>query len=264
MRLHRLLPFALVFATALRAGPLCAEVANYQDWWWNDQQSGQGINIGQQNEILFVSWFTYDETGTGMWLTMTAELVGNVATGIWIRTTGPKLGTPFDPREVTVTDVGTGTLAFSSLHAASLAWTVNGKSGTLALTRTTWAATLPVSEIQVGRHHLRVTGCPGGAPLNLPIRSTYMVFGSAVTVIDDFRATGTKVCTMDGTLVPSGSTLKVDGTFSCVNATQTGTWRGTWLVRPPFVIRDEVLVLDGSGCVHNQTNVTGPTGPQGN
>lgn len=73
-----------------------ARIANYQDWWWNDQQSGQGLNIGQQNDVLFVSWFTYDEAGAGMWLVMSATLVGNSVTGEWIRTTGPALGTPFD------------------------------------------------------------------------------------------------------------------------------------------------------------------------
>jgi hypothetical protein len=264
MRIHRLLSLACVVATALGAGPLCAAVANYQDWWWNDQQAGQGINIGQQNDILFVSWFTYDETGAGMWLTMTAALVGNVATGNWIRTTGPKLGTTFDPTAVTLTTVGTGTLTFTSLHAASLAWTVNAKSGTLPLTRTTWAATPPVTDFHRGRHHLWVTGCPGGVTINLPMISTYTVSGAAVTVVDDFRTTGTKVCTMNGTMTPSGSYFRVEGTYSCVNNTQNGTWSGTWLVRPPFLFRDEVLLLDGSSCIYNQTTVTGPTSPQGN
>ena len=49
-------------------GVASAVTANYEDWWWNDQQSGHGLNIGQQNDILFVSWFTYDGTGAGMWL----------------------------------------------------------------------------------------------------------------------------------------------------------------------------------------------------
>jgi hypothetical protein len=132
--------------------------ANYEDWWWNDQQSGHGLNIGQQNDVLFVSWFTYDETGAGMWLTMSATLTGTRASGDWIRTTGPALGTPFDPSKVTRTVVGTGTLTFGSLHDATLEWTVNGKSGSVVLTRMSWASRPPAGA-QDGRIFVSFAGC---------------------------------------------------------------------------------------------------------
>jgi hypothetical protein len=190
----RCLALAFLLATLSFATPLLATVANYSDWWWNDQQSGHGLNIGQQNDVLFVSWFMYDETGAGMWLTMTATLVGNVATGNWVRTTGPQLGTTFDPALVIRTTVGTGTLTFASLHEAT-----------------------------------------------------------------DFKATGNKVCTMNGALAPSGTYFKVEGTYSCVANTQTGTWTGTLLVRPPYLLRDEVLTIDGSVCLYRQTTFTSPS-----
>jgi hypothetical protein len=260
MGVRRYLVFAVLLASWFSAGPLRATVANYQDWWWNEQQSGHGLNIGQQNNVLFVSWFTYDETGGGIWLTMTAVLVGNVATGNWVRTTGPQLGTTFDPARVVRTTVGTGTLTFASLHSATLAWTVNSQSGTVQLTRTSWASTLPTSGQHQGRMHLNISVCPGGVTLNLPMTSTYTVTGNAITIVDDHKATGTKICTMHGTLVPSGSYFKVEGgTYSCVANTQTGTWTGTLLVRPPFIARDEVLLLDGSDCIYNQTTVTSPS-----
>jgi hypothetical protein len=113
-----MLRVALLAAAALLAPAANATTANYEDWWWNDQQSGHGLNIGQQNDVLFVSWFTYDEAGAGMWLTMSATLAGTRASGQWVRTTGPALGTPFDPAKVTRTVVGTGTLTFGSLHDA--------------------------------------------------------------------------------------------------------------------------------------------------
>lgn len=234
-----------------------ALTANYADWWWNDQQSGHGLNIGQQNDVLFVSWFTYDETGGGMWLTMSATLAGTRATGDWVRTTGPALGTPFDPAKVTRTVVGTGTLTFGSLHDATLDWTVNGKSGSVTLTRMTWATRLP-NAAQAGRIYLNVAGCAGGTSLNVPISSTYTTSGSTLTVVDDYRPTGTKVCTMTGTLVPSGSYLFVSGTYACTDNSQTGAWQGTILVRDQLVARDEVLTIDGSSCIDVQSVVTSP------
>jgi hypothetical protein len=234
-----------------------AVTANYADWWWNDQQSGHGLNIGQQNDVLFVSWFTYDETGAGMWLTLSATLAGTRASGNWVRTTGPALGTPFDPAKITRTVVGTGTLTFGSLHDATLDWTVNGKSGLVTLTRMSWATRSP-NGAQAGRIYLNVAGCVGGTPLNVPIGSTYTTSGSTLTVVDDYRPTGTKVCTMTGTLVPSGSYLFVSGTYTCTDNPQTGAWQGTILVRDQLIARDEVLTIDGSACVDVQSVVTSP------
>ena len=240
----------------MASGSASATTANYQDWWWNDQQSGHGLNIGQQDDVLFVSWFTYDETGAGMWLVMTASLVGTRATGDWYRTTGPPLGTPFDPAKVVKTIVGSGTLTFGSLHDATLDWTVNGKSGSVALTRQSWRTRSP-DGMQGGRLYLTVTGCPGGAPLNVPVTTSYSTSGSSVTVVDDYRPLGTKVCTMSGTLTPSGSYSFVSGAYTCDNG-QAGAWQGTILVRDQFVARDEVLTIDGSACVDNQSVVTSP------
>ena len=58
---------------------------------------------------------------------------------------------------------------------------------------------------------------------------------------------------MNGTLTPSGSYWKVDGTYTCVANTQSGSWTGTLGVRPPFMLRDEVLLIDDSACVYNQS-----------
>ena len=263
MRTHSFILFAICLGPLLVAGPLRATIANYQDWWWNDQQSGHGLNIGQQNDVLFVSWFTYDEAGAGMWLTMAAQLNGSVATGNWVRTTGPQLGTTFEPANVVRTTVGTGTLTFANLHSASLDWTVNGKTGVVPLARMSWGSTLPASGEHQGRTRLEVKACAGGVTFNLPMTSTYTLDGNAITIVDDYEATGTRLCTMTGMLVPSGSYLKVHGSYSCIRNVATGTWSGTLLVRPPFIARDEVLRINGSDCVYHQTTVTAPSALEG-
>ena len=186
----------------------------------------------------------------------------SLSTGNWLRTTGPQLGTPFDPAQVVRTSVGIGTLTFTGLHAGSLAWTVNGKSGSLSISRMSWASTAPASGAHEGRMRLEVKVCQGGVTLNLPMTSTYTVAGNTITIVDDHKATGTRLCTMTGTLVPSGSYFNVDGTYSCIRNTATGRWSGTLLVRPPFIARDEFLQIDGSDCVYHQTTVTAPSALQ--
>jgi hypothetical protein len=253
----------LAMAACAVAAPASATLASYDGWWWNEQQAGHGLNVGQQGNVLFVAWFTYDTAGAGMWLTMSGTLSNNAVSGSWYRTTGPQLGTPFDPTKVVLTPVGTGTLTFSNLHEATLAWTALGQSGTIALKRTTWSSVIrPLSGVHKGRMHLQVTGCPGGVTLNLPMNSTYTVAGDAITIVDDHKETGTRVCTMTGTLVPSGSYYSISGTYSCVANASTGTWTGTLLVRHPFLIRDEVLLIDGSSCIYNQSTVSTPAALQ--
>jgi hypothetical protein len=51
--------------------PPVAEALNFQAMWWRSpagSESGWGVNITHQGDILFATWFTYDADGSGMWL----------------------------------------------------------------------------------------------------------------------------------------------------------------------------------------------------
>jgi hypothetical protein len=76
MRTRQALALASCAVSMLVAAPARSILANYEDWWWSPDQSGHGLNVGQQADVLFVSWFTYDEAGAGMWLTLSGTLDG--------------------------------------------------------------------------------------------------------------------------------------------------------------------------------------------
>ena len=67
-----------VTRTVMRGGAvLFTGFANTQDrvnvqglWWKDASESGWGVNLTQQGDVLFATWFTYDEQGQGMWLVM--------------------------------------------------------------------------------------------------------------------------------------------------------------------------------------------------
>ena len=40
---------------------LSSQATSYQDWWNNTDLSGMGLNVGQQGNNVFVSWFMYQE-----------------------------------------------------------------------------------------------------------------------------------------------------------------------------------------------------------
>jgi len=117
-----------------------AAATNYQDLWWAAPagvESGWGINLTEEGNTIFATWFTYDLDGTPMWLSVTAQnTVPGVFMGTLYRTTGPAFDAlPFNPAKVMLTAVGTASFTFSDGDDASFAYTVNGISQTKAITR---------------------------------------------------------------------------------------------------------------------------------
>jgi hypothetical protein len=129
-------------ATAVQV--VAAGAPNYQGLWWNspaESEAGWGLNIAHQGATLFATWFTYDFTGRGWWLVMTASAANpttapNVFTGTLVRMTGPAFSAvPFTPSFVRGFSVGTGTLTFTDANNGTFAYTVNGISQTKNITR---------------------------------------------------------------------------------------------------------------------------------
>jgi serine protease len=135
--------------------PTCATVAssaslvaatNYQDLWWAApaySESGWGINLNHEGDIIFATWFTYDLDGSPMWLVVQAnKSAPGVYTGTLYRTTGPAFNAvPFVPAKVVATAVGTATLTFADGNDATFAYTVNGVSQQKAITREVFSGT---------------------------------------------------------------------------------------------------------------------------
>ncbi|MBI3344021.1 MAG: hypothetical protein HY028_04020 [Gammaproteobacteria bacterium] len=233
-------PRSLILAglLVLTASPLWA-ATNYQDWWWNSAQSGQGVNIGQQGNTLFASWFTYDQAGAGTFLTLAGNLINNKVTGDLIRTVGPALGTPFNPDLVVRTVVGTATLTFSDANNATLQSTVNGISGTLTLTRFTFAPLNPVGAYLGGATNNN-SGC------TLSANNGQIIYSAAYGITTNNNSlniqeavVGGGTCSYAGTYTQNGSRISASGLFSC-----TGGIGGTWSSK-------EILLLDDAFVASN-------------
>ena len=113
---------------------------NYQDMWWASpagSQSGWGIGLTHQDDVIFAVWFTYDHDGSPMWLAFTApKTADGTYAGTLYRTSGPPFdAVPFDPARVTATAVGPASLAFTNGNAGTFAWSVDGITGSSPITR---------------------------------------------------------------------------------------------------------------------------------
>ena len=113
---------------------------NYQDLWWNPNESGWGINLTHQSDIIFATLFTYDAAGKGMWLILSRgdriAATQNFAGAIY-RTTGPNFdATPFTPiGPSNLRQVGNMRLEFADGNTAKLIYDVDGVSVTKDIQR---------------------------------------------------------------------------------------------------------------------------------
>ena len=120
---------------------------NYQDLWWNPNESGWGMNVTQQGSIAFATLFDYDSTGHATWWVMSdGEQTGaGTFTGQLYSTTGPVFNaSPWSA--IGVTNVGTMTLHFTSGTAGTLTYSVNGITVQKSIQRQTFSSPLPLCQ----------------------------------------------------------------------------------------------------------------------
>ena len=123
---------------------------NYQDLWWAapaGSEAGWGINLAQQGDTIFATWFTYDHDRTPMWLVVTAARTASKSyTGdLYRATSGPPFNSvPFpalgSPGGVTGGIVGSATFTFADGNHGTFAYTVDGTAQTKVITREVFAS----------------------------------------------------------------------------------------------------------------------------
>ncbi len=125
---------ALAFAAETLA---VGDSMTYQGLWWaaSGLESGWGMNLAQQGDQIYATWYTYDTSGKAWWLSMLASRntpTSNAYTGTIYVDRGP----PFDNYVGNANSfvAGSGTLTFSDARNAIFAYDVNGVSQSKAIT----------------------------------------------------------------------------------------------------------------------------------
>ncbi len=100
---------------AVRLAQTVADRINFSDLWWVPEESGWGLNLQQQGDVLFGTWFTYGSNGQGIWLVM-SEL-RRVSEDFFVGDIYQTTGVPFNlingqAAVNQVTKVGEAVLAF--------------------------------------------------------------------------------------------------------------------------------------------------------
>ena len=135
-------PPTCVFTAGSREG-----ATNFQDLWWNPAESGWGLSLAHQGDIVFATLFVYGAAGEPSWV-----VGSNVArdgdasySGVLYRGQGGGSYTrPFQWTEPTFTQVGQIRLDFASGTRGTLTYTLDGTTVVKPIQRQVFATPLPL------------------------------------------------------------------------------------------------------------------------
>jgi len=122
------LTVAMLATGAVRA----ASTTNFSDNWHTENESGWGMLVQQQADVLFIGLFVYGADNKPTWFTATASYQSNsvtghvVFTGDLYRTNGTYYGATWNPAALGYSKVGTLTFDATTTNEATLTYTVDG------------------------------------------------------------------------------------------------------------------------------------------
>jgi hypothetical protein len=139
-RVQRQVFGATVPVCIVTAGSRAGET-NYQDLWWNPDESGWGINVVHQGTTIFATLFTYAESGRDKWFVgpNVARQADGSFTGDLYATTGPAFNaSPWT--SIGFAPVGTMNLRFSDGERGTLTYNVGSANVVKSITRQVFGA----------------------------------------------------------------------------------------------------------------------------
>jgi hypothetical protein len=199
---------------------------DYTDLWWNESESGWGVQVNLQADVIFLTLFVYGDDGKPVFFVASDLRVPPAAapgetffTGTLYRTTGPAFSGAFDPAAVGVRSVGSATLRFTSPAAGTFTYSVDGATVTKAITRQTWQDASLAGEYRGGLF-AAASNCTAGAgenSISYPGSFTVTRTGNTVAISSRFSpgfASG-GVCQLNGTWSQQGRLGAIAGSYHC-------------------------------------------------
>jgi hypothetical protein len=118
---------------------------NVQDLWFNPSESGWGLNLAHQGDIVFATLFTYDATGKAAWYVMSNGVVNagqDGFSGVLYRTSARSFdASPWVP--ATVTSVGSMQVQFTNGNTMEMSYNIEGVAVTKSAQRQVFATPKP-------------------------------------------------------------------------------------------------------------------------
>jgi hypothetical protein len=223
------------FAVATPAAASTTYSTDYSDLWYVATESGWGVNIIQQGQVIFLSLFIYDGSSLPRWYF--ASNVSPTSTTSWsgplYRSQGTAFNAPWTPSQFVPTPVGTISLNFSSAAAATMTYTVdNVPAVTKQITRFSFAAD-NLAGVYLGGLLANTSQCSTNT--NGYFIADRLVVDHSVQASPKFsvgffvNGTQSVTCVFQGSYQQQGRTGTIpNGTWACTGAANnTGTFSMT-------------------------------------
>lgn len=251
--------FVLLAALILLSGTVRAATSfsnDVTDLWWNPDESGWGVNLIQQSNVVFATFFVYDTNGEPHWYVASDLRAANVPTDIRYQftgrlyeTTGPAFSAAsFNAGAVTRRDVGPMTFEFFPPDNGRVIYSVDGVAVDKVVTRQTWAANDFSGKYAGGvvtiRSPFNAAGCapPVGAQLFSDITITHSGTSVSMTAVRG-AAPPDELCTYTGSYSQTGHMGRIEGAYSC-NGGANGS----------FVLREAEVGVNGLSAAYTATD----------
>lgn len=247
-----LLSVALLFS-------ISANASIFTDLWWNPAESGWGVTITQQGNVMFLTYFIYDATGTPKWFT--AALVGGATQpngykrydGDLFETRGPFFGGVFDPARVTNRKVGTSSFIPSTPQSGALTYSVDGVVVNKQIQRQSFTR-IPLAGNYFGGYTIKRNTCSatlgGFGKLRLEMTATVGADGLSGNLNTKlYIGDETSPCSLSGTYRQHGSIYAVTNAVSCSAGTTGERLNFTDLSSTDDGIDGNISLTGTSGCV---------------
>jgi len=196
----------------------------FSDLWWNPAESGWGVTVDHQQDVMFLTFFIYRSDGSPYWVTSLLTHPVDPSrpfffSGDVYETHGPSFGQPFNPSLVTNRKVGTATFNATQGNAATLTYAIDGVTVTKSIQRQTLRF-LDFSGAFNGIVNYQLSSCANpslnGQQLVLPGQLTILHSGAEYKMV---LQTALGTCGFVGTYGQTGSIGAASGTLSCNDGT---------------------------------------------
>ena len=205
------------------AAMLCAPALatnDYTDTWWTPAEPGWGLNLTQNANSIYATFYVYGNDGRATWFAalMHRDGTGDRFTGTLNRISGTFYGAPVW-NGYSIGAAGTATFTATSSTSGTLAYTVDGVAVNKTVERITLAP-IGVAGLYIGGVSGRRSGCnPSGSIVETKqFDILHSTLDRSLRIDQISTSTGALVCRMEGTAVQTGMVLTVTGaSYSCVD-----------------------------------------------
>ena len=238
---------ALLFALGISSARATSFSTDFTDIWWNPDNNGEGFNVVQQGDTLFLTFFVYDAANHPIWYVAPATTYSGTSgdnlifQGALYQTLGP----PSPNGAAGAQQVGTLTFAATGLGTAILTYTVNTAPFQKSLTRQTWRND-DLSGNYIGASVGTYSGCPSNGYAEEATATSIIQSGTTVNIQAAFSNYS---CIYSGTYTQTGRMGSITGAATCTDAAgQLGSFNAFELQVTPAGFMGRASVTFGS-CV---------------